>query len=249
MNGLPDTNAAARPLTFVIQLGKIDSAIARCLAERKRGEELLNAKQKIAREVKHQRDSTDAVFRQKRLEYQRGEREIRDEQEKLTQRRKALSTLNNYKVQQSAEREIESHAQALRQREDTLLTSLQEVDDLEAQLKTLALKAESALQEHAALEEETKQLFATLRERVTAYEAERKTLIVHLDAPTLKLYERTRARYPADCVVEIKNGSCVGCFMSVGPQTVLQIHRGEKLVQCPGCGRIVFTAPASEDER
>lgn len=232
-------------LSLIIELGKIDGAIARVVAEKKRYEKELEGKRTALQRADLEVAARQKAFSEKQVRYKREESEIRDEQEKLVQRRKALSTLNNYKVQQSAEREIEAAARQLQLKEETLLNFLQEVDDYEKLLHKATAESDKLRQELAQLESDAKAAFVTLEERQASYEKDRAVVRPKVDAVSLRTYERLRARYPMDVVVELKGGSCIGCYMSVGPQVVVEITKGEKLVQCPGCNRLLYIAEST----
>ena len=73
--------------------------------------------------------------------------------------------------------------------------------------------------------------------------AERQALTVQIDAASLKLYERVHEKYMMDPVIPLKGNTCTGCFMQVGPQVHVTLSKGDALVRCPGCGRIVYLAP------
>jgi predicted nucleic acid-binding Zn-ribbon protein len=226
-------------LGSVILLGKVDGALARVLAERKKLEKELEVKRAALQKAEQETLTRQNALKEKQVRYQREENEIRDEQEKLTQRRKALASLNNYKVQQSAEREIEAASRQLQLREETILNFLQEVDDYQKIAERVAADRDKAKAELAALEADSVAAFAVLAERQAGYEAERKGITPLIDAGSLKTYDRLRNRYPMDVVVEVKNSACIGCQMNVGPQVTVQLLKGDKLVQCPGCNRLL----------
>ena len=64
-------------------------------------------------------------------------------------------------------------------------------------------------------------------------------------------YKRISARIRNGvAVAEARNGSCTACFMALRPQAMSQVRRGEELVTCDNCNRILYyaatdTAPAS----
>ena len=64
-----------------------------------------------------------------------------------------------------------------------------------------------------------------------------------VDDEVLVLYERIRSRWPADPVVSVRNGSCMGCHFAVLPNGLVAIHKETGIESCENCGRIL-----SEDE-
>ena len=45
-------------------------------------------------------------------------------------------------------------------------------------------------------------------------------------------------------VAEARNRSCTACFMSLRPQMMAEIRRGEEVITCDNCGRILYVAPS-----
>ena len=44
-------------------------------------------------------------------------------------------------------------------------------------------------------------------------------------------------------VAEARNRSCTACFMSLRPQVMSEIRRGEEVLTCDNCGRILYFVP------
>jgi len=45
-------------------------------------------------------------------------------------------------------------------------------------------------------------------------------------------------------VAEARNGACMACFMALRPQAMAQVRRGEEIVTCDNCNRILYYAPS-----
>ena len=58
------------------------------------------------------------------------------------------------------------------------------------------------------------------------------------------LYARIKARIrDGVAVAEARNRSCSACFMALRPQMMAEIRRGEDVITCDNCGRILYVAP------
>jgi len=59
------------------------------------------------------------------------------------------------------------------------------------------------------------------------------------------LYVRISARIrDGVAVAQARNGACMACFMSLRPQAMAQVRRGEEIVTCDNCNRILYYAPS-----
>ncbi|MCO6431670.1 MAG: hypothetical protein J5J00_12490 [Deltaproteobacteria bacterium] len=227
-------------LEQLIKLSKVDSSLAGIFAEKKRMEKTLAELASEFKKADQERQGKKKTYEEKKNRYQKEEKRLRDEQEKLVSRRKALTTLNNYKLQQAAEKEIEHASRQLGNQEEVLLGTLEEVDSLSSEVDKLDKEVQSFKERYSLLVGEQKETLVNLEQREQELQEQRLALVSGIDARSLGLYDKVRERFPMDAVAALKDSSCSGCYMQVGPQVVVQISRGDSLVRCPGCGRIVY---------
>jgi hypothetical protein len=53
-------------------------------------------------------------------------------------------------------------------------------------------------------------------------------------------YEQIFARRGGTAVVEVRNGTCLGCHMNVPPQLYNELQKFREVRQCPNCHRILY---------
>jgi hypothetical protein len=74
--------------------------------------------------------------------------------------------------------------------------------------------------------------------------AERERLVNELPKALSLLYTRISARIrDGVAVAEARNGACMACFMALRPQAMAEVRRGEEVVTCDNCNRILFYVP------
>lgn len=71
----------------------------------------------------------------------------------------------------------------------------------------------------------------------------RVALIEQLSAGVRSRYERIQASREGRAVVPILKGACGGCYRAQPPQTLVEAKRGDRMLLCDGCGRIVLWPP------
>ena len=137
------------------------------------------------------------------------------------------------------------------QRDQKETRVLELLDQVEAQKQTLTEK-EQVLQgrqkdykrqaaEVAARVEELEKQRAVLEEK-------RDILKQELPAPLLKRYDFIRQRRNGSAISEVKEGVCLGCHMNILPQQFIDLQKGEDLIQCPHCQRILYWVGEEEAE-
>jgi uncharacterized protein len=180
-------------------------------------------------------------------DYQIRRRQVEKEIEALTaEERKFQSQLPLVKKNEEYTALLHEIAGAKQKRSDreTDLLMLMEEEDRRVHEKPALEKALAALEGEAAAR------FQALaaeeraeRERVAGIEAERATLAARLTAATKGRYERIRGSRDGRAVVPIQKGACGGCYRGQPPQMLQEARRGDRLLVCDGCGRLLVWPP------
>jgi hypothetical protein len=136
--------------------------------------------------------------------------------------RKQISTLETQILEQMEG--LENAEAALKERADEIATLN---SDREARLK--------------AFDETTQQQ----SQQLIAARAERDQVFANLPKPMSGMYSRISARIrDGVAVAEARNRSCSACFMALRPQVMAEIRRGEEIITCDNCGRILYYTPS-----
>ncbi len=240
------TSGNSATLAALAELNKHDAALARVLAERKKFQQALKDKGAQLKQIETSCLTQGKVIADKRARYQKEEKLLKEEQEKLTLRRKAMGAVGNYKVQQAAQREVEHAGRQLSAKEELLIQVLADLDTLEGQLNKDKETLTKLQLEYLDIEKESQDASVGLDEREKRHQEDRAKIAATVDASALSVYNKIKERFPLDAVMPVKNLTCSGCFMQLGPQVVVQISRGEGIQRCRGCGRILCL---SEEEQ
>jgi predicted nucleic acid-binding Zn-ribbon protein len=229
-------------LVRLIELSKTDAAAARLLAERKRLEDGLRVKEQELSAQRKKASDLQKSLNERRAIVRKEENEVKFEQEKLVNRRKALATLGNHKLQQAAEREIDGVKKQLELREEELLKAFMIVEEGDKELETLELRVLEFEDALTKLRNQTIPALGDIDKARAEKEAERGDLAKAIEPASLRKYDQIVHRFPTDALVQLTKNACQGCFMSISPQLFQKIAKGDALVQCPGCNRILYLA-------
>jgi hypothetical protein len=234
----------ANPVELLLEIAQLDQRIARVVAQRRQqiGAIQERTKQFEAAKVAFEQATTNANAVRDRYDLE--QKEIRVDREKLKARRKALSTFNNHKVQQGALVEIERAERLISAREESLFAivdSLDEVEALEKQTKLAYEVAEIAVKE---AQDASRDECLDLETQFKDARKEREALLNRIPASIKGVYDQVYEKFPVDPVVRVAKNHCSGCFMTVPPQTLVDMREGKGLAKCRGCGRLL--APEKE---
>ena len=145
--------------------------------------------------------------------------------------------------------EIEYCEKEIRKYEDRILDLMGESEPLEKNVKA----AEAALKEEKqhVEAEKTRAREATAKDQkeLETLQAERRTIVSQLKPRLQHDYERIRKKWHGTVVAEVLEGRCTACQIVLRPQFFQDLKRGEDLMFCESCGRIVFYNPPVSFEK
>ena len=75
--------------------------------------------------------------------------------------------------------------------------------------------------------------------------AKKNKLVGEMNQKILTFYEKIRKWAHNTAVVPVKKQACYGCFMQINDKTYSAVIKGEDIVTCPHCGRILYKEAAN----
>jgi len=141
----------------------------------------------------------------------------------------------------AAIREADAARKQISTLETQILETMEVLEQTEGALKERADEIASLNSDREArlklFDEETR----SQSEQLTTARAEREKVSAALPKAMSSLYSRISARIrDGVAVAEARNRSCTACFMSLRPQVMAEIRRGEEVITCDNCGRILY---------
>lgn len=175
------------------------------------------------------------------------ENEIAETRQRAERAERNLMSSQNQKDYEAAIREIDAARKHVSQLETQILEHMETIE-----------QSEKEAQER---EPEVSQLRAEISEKLAAFEqqagaqsvaleaerAERDRLVQVLPRQMSALYNRISGRIrDGVAVAEARNSSCTACHISLRPQVMAQIRRGDEVILCDNCSRILYFVPREQ---
>jgi predicted nucleic acid-binding Zn-ribbon protein len=141
----------------------------------------------------------------------------------------------------AAIREADAARKQISTLETQILETMETLEQTEGALKERAEEIASLNSDREArlksFDDETR----SQSEQLATARAEREKVSAALPKALSSLYSRISARIrDGVAVAEARNRSCTACFMSLRPQVMAEIRRGEEVITCDNCGRILY---------
>ena len=229
-------------LDRVIRLQKLETAAdeaRRTIADHPQRAQALDDRLAAAREVVAGAKARLTDLQNKR---RAEEKEVATVQARLSKYKDQLLEVKTNREYQAMLHEIETAQNDIKAREDRILESMIESDELGAAAK----KAEADLKavekevgaERRALDQEMKALQAELDRTAGARDA----LAAEIDRSVLATFEQVARNRKGIAVAEARDGMCMICHVRLRPQVFNDVRRNDAIIQCDSCRRILYFA-------
>ena len=137
-------------------------------------------------------------------------------------------------------KEIEDGKKSVKEFEEKAMALMEEIETLNAQTeeeKNL-LKGEKQLVEEE--KEKVKAAIEAIAQGKKAKDEERQKQTTLVEARMLRKYNTLRSRRNGLAIANVLQGVCQGCFMAIPPQQYNILLKGDKVLECPACQRIIY---------
>lgn len=198
---------------------------------------------------KHASSIREIQARRDRINVERAdlEKQIAENKTYLERADRNLKHAQNQKEYETAMREIDALQKQVAAFETQIVEKMTASEEVEKELEeraeeinTIDAKRDTALSEFDA--ELTKD-----KAEFDKDSAGRGAVFSTLPAQLASVYDRLAQRSrDGIAVAEVVNGSCSACFMSLRPQMQVEVKKGNQIITCESCTRILYIASKPE---
>lgn len=181
-------------------------------------------------------EKVDVLMEQKN----RLETEIENDTQKVKKSKNKLMMVENTKEYHAMMREMDTMEKMNRTREEERANLLADLSDLEGRKDALQQDIDALGETISAQQSTLDQELAEKRARIEVLEKEKKKASEAVPAPILTRYNFIRDRIPNPVIVPVSEGVCKGCHVVIPPQAFIDLQKGEQILSCPNCLRIIF---------
>ena len=169
------------------------------------------------------------------------EKQIAENKTYLERANRNLKHAQNQKEYETAMRETDAIQKQIAAFETQTIERMTGVEEVEKEL-------ESRADEISSLDAKRDEALAAFDAEVSVARKEldeelkrRNEVFVTLPTQLASVYNRMAQRSrDGIAVAEVVNGSCSACFMSLRPQMQVEVRRGDQIITCESCTRILF---------
>lgn len=176
------------------------------------------------------------------LEKSKREKELSVEsiKDRIEKSKSRSADIKDNKAYHAHLREIENLEKSFFAIDDEVLGIMEQVETLTAELKSAEAALAEQKQRAAELKKQLDAEVMAAKTELEAVQSERGEYIAPIDQKNYKLYMDLLTSLGGQAVVEVEDETCGGCFMNIMPQLYVEVQKGEKIIQCPQCKRILY---------
>jgi hypothetical protein len=177
------------------------------------------------------------------------ESEIQVQEQKISKLKDQMLLAKTNEQYRAFQTEIEFCQKEIRKAEDRILELMGESDPLDRNVKAAeaALKAEKS--EVESEKQRARERTAADEKSAQALHKERAEIVKQVSPATVQRYERARKARRGIGVAEAVDGRCTVCNMLMRLQYYQDLKRGDQILTCESCQRILYyNPPVSAEE-
>src|SRR3954452_24825669 len=195
--------------------------------------------------VSHERklEADHAALTANQKERKKCEGDIQVQEQKISKLKDQMLQAKTNDQYRAFQNEIDFCQKEIRKAEDRILELMGESEPLDKNVKAaeIALKAEKTQVE--AEKQQARERTAVDQKAAAELHAEREGVVKQMTPAIYQRYEKVRKARRGVAVAEAIDGRCSVCNMGLRPQFFQELKRGDKVMSCESCLRMLYYNP------
>jgi predicted nucleic acid-binding Zn-ribbon protein len=232
--------ALKKEIDTLVQLQQIEMEIIRL---RQEVDKVEKEKKALAAQLAQFESALDAdrqALEQVQQECTDLEQEIQVVNDRIIKSNETLRMVKTNKEYQLLLREVDDNKKRKNSIEDHLLTLYEQREAAEVKLKETEAQYVQLKEQIQAQQAKIDERTMDDREQLAELEARQQSIGEALEPSLLNRFRRIAKMNQGQAVARISHETCMGCFMNVPPQLCIEVQRGNQMISCPQCSRILY---------
>jgi predicted nucleic acid-binding Zn-ribbon protein len=230
-------------LKLVIRLQEIDNRLAELQRE-------ITALPKHIAEIEkklisHERklDADKAALAANQKERKKCDSDIQTQEQKISKLKDQMLQAKTNEQYRAFQTEIEFCQTEIRKAEDRILELMSESEPLDRNVKAAEASLKSEKAQVEGEKQQARERTATTQAAAQGLQKERADIVKDVTPAAYQRYERARKARRGIGVAEVVDGRCTVCNMSVRLQYFQDLKKGDQILSCESCQRILYYNP------
>jgi predicted nucleic acid-binding Zn-ribbon protein len=176
------------------------------------------------------------------------EGEIQANEQKVSKLKSQMMEAKNNDQYRAFQHEIDFAASETTKAEDRILELMGEAEPLDKAVKAAEASLADEKKHVDAEKTQARESTAADQKEITALNAERAGIVAQMTPSVAANYDRIRKGRAGVGITEVTGGRCGRCNIVLRPQFLQDLKRGETIMTCESCGRILYYNPVQSVE-
>jgi len=229
-----------KDLSLLIELQKLDLEIDKNRREEEKLSFKIEGEHKRIAELEKDLFQKQDILKHTQIERRKKERRIEEIDLLLTKHEEEKYKVKSKEEFSALEKEINQVEEEKEKIEDFLLELMEKEEELTQNLPFLEVKVKQLKKDCQKKENILKLDLNNVVYQIKQLRNSREKIISQLNSIFFQRYEQLRKTREGLAVVAVSNGICEGCNMKISPSLIARVRRGEEIVYCENCNRILY---------
>ncbi len=171
------------------------------------------------------------------------EGEIQTQQGKISKLRDQSLQAKTNEQYRAFQNEITYAEGEIRKAEDRIIEFMEGSEALDKNVAASEIELKKQTQHVEAEKKSARERTAIDQKQLAEVTAERKAIVAEMTPNFYTTYERIRKKTKNTPIADATDGRCEACRIALRPQLFQDLRRGDQILQCESCGRILTYNP------
>ena len=224
----------------LVALQEIDLVIDKIDGEIKQEQDGLDGRISSLVEREGRISEQEALIEELEKERRTLEDEMADKIAHVKERQSKMMQVQTSREQTALLKEIEDAKKNVKENEEKIVSIMEQVENL----TTETTEEKNILKTEKSLVNEEKKKVKTVIDELSKGKKTKKNKrdkqAGAVNGSMIQKYEILRERRNGLAIVNVLDGVCQGCFMNLPPQKYNMLLRGDQVLECPSCQRLIY---------
>lgn len=230
-------------LEALLEIQTLDIQIAELEVSKVYKPHILEEKEKEIKELEQNLADAKEYLKELKVKESATTTDIATVEKRLKRSQEKLSRVASNREYDAIQEEIQKNEELLAQHTEEFYSISDEIEETEKKVAELEKNCETTKQKNTEEIAQIEDELSHLEDNIAVLKNKRKQWEVKTPKRILSTYNRLRKGLNNIAIAKVKKRACGMCYQNLAPQTIQDLIRGDEIVFCPSCGRILVWDP------
>jgi uncharacterized protein len=234
-------------LEMLLKLQVIDYDLGELERSKEYIPDMMDNLRKEIQDTMEKYDNTAKELSDAKVSMKNMELEVKTKNEELKKLQGLMMSIKTNKEYDALISQIDAVKEYVSGRETAILELMQKIEEMESNIDDYKTKSEETKEQNEKQLAILQEKMDSVGSKIDLKQAERNNIIEKVSRRTMSVYERVRKNRGGDVVVPARKRACGACYKALPPHLIQEIKRGDRIITCDNCGRMLIWVNGESD--